>query len=287
MNNCLVTKLKGVVDNDNLNYLGWITINKLTGGVSQLIFKSQTLSVTCKIVGEGYFTNSTGTENYGKELTITHSDIGVAYFYVSGDVRKLLVKNDESLVNISIRDNYNPQSLKMNVEDLAYITSLKNFELSKTPSYGDISKLKGSYLRIAIWETDIHGNLYDVLQRSLNILTQLQLNTNVTIEGSLSPIQLLSQDTILESINTYTSNQISGNFELLGNTNINSFQIGAVSKDITGSIEQFVANKRSSGRTEGSLSFIGTNYTAVTYNNSPITNNNVTVTWTADSITVV
>ena len=46
--------MKGVVDNDNLNYLGWITINKLTGGVSQLIFKSQALSVTCKIVGEGY-----------------------------------------------------------------------------------------------------------------------------------------------------------------------------------------------------------------------------------------
>jgi len=97
-NNCLVTKLKGVVDNDNLPVLGSFRINCQVGSGTYVnkarfdigIQQDPSKPVTAVLVGSGYFTDSTFTQNLGKEINLNISAsladmYNFVYIYLAAD----------------------------------------------------------------------------------------------------------------------------------------------------------------------------------------------------------
>ena len=77
-NECLVTKLKGVVDNENLPKFGHFYINVPAGSINdelgaRLSYRPVVAPITIAIIGDGYFTDNTWTTNLGKSLEINTS----------------------------------------------------------------------------------------------------------------------------------------------------------------------------------------------------------------------
>ena len=74
---CLVTKLNGVVSNPEIMRLGEtrICFDKVDSpsGATQGFMFGFSKPVTLEIIGDGYFTNSSLTENKGKTLTLNGS----------------------------------------------------------------------------------------------------------------------------------------------------------------------------------------------------------------------
>lgn len=68
MNNCLVTKLNFDVQNDKLPLLGSLKIHK--SGKNGVIEIESNVDETLRIVGDGYFTDATFSENKGKEFEV-------------------------------------------------------------------------------------------------------------------------------------------------------------------------------------------------------------------------
>jgi hypothetical protein len=75
MENCLVKKLKGIVDNDNLKKFGILTLNiaEADSGGNRLVISGQ-VTGKARIVGNGHFTNTGSTfdpsGNIGTEVNI-------------------------------------------------------------------------------------------------------------------------------------------------------------------------------------------------------------------------
>lgn len=92
MADCLVTKLKGTVQNSDLPVFGEFDIVLgSNGGLTEIsIYPLERVEIT----GNGYFTDSTGTQNYGKVLT---NIVGGSFYiigYSEGDKLKCISKYD-------------------------------------------------------------------------------------------------------------------------------------------------------------------------------------------------
>ena len=99
MNNCLVTKLKESVDNNNLPIFGSIDItlstvyNTVTSVLESIAGYSGTLEI---LDNKGYFTNLDGSENYGTSFVINTSR---KHIYV-------LCTDSSGLLTMRINHNY-------------------------------------------------------------------------------------------------------------------------------------------------------------------------------------
>ena len=93
-NNCLVTKLKGVVDNVELPVLGCLKIKKIAGGIGKIdvIHKANQSNITYTIVGDCYFTDSTSSQNYGKTIVSPTGKIHDT-MYISSEAGYIIVPN--------------------------------------------------------------------------------------------------------------------------------------------------------------------------------------------------
>ena len=103
--NCLVTKLKAIVNNDNLSLLGSITINVDTAVASQGAANSRYIRISLadnctvgdlkvKNVG-GYFCNSDGSGNLGDVFSNIIKQTTNVYF--SPTTTKLIVLNKDKI----------------------------------------------------------------------------------------------------------------------------------------------------------------------------------------------
>lgn len=94
MKNCLVTKLKAVVDNNDLIKTSDATLSAGNSVNSNyLSVKYSTLSnQVLRIIGDGYFTDvATRTENYGKTLTTGNANTETRFSIVSNSGSRLTV----------------------------------------------------------------------------------------------------------------------------------------------------------------------------------------------------
>ena len=144
MGKCLVTKLNGAAANDNLLHLGEMRINipyvNSPSKSTQEIELAFNQASNVEIVGNGYFTDETLSQNLGK---------------VKGQVTNEKVYVSNSDCELSIANKYNITTLASNhefdIEDLKYSASL--YKLSGTMAVGDISALANksslSYLYLA------------------------------------------------------------------------------------------------------------------------------------------
>lgn len=132
MEKCLVTKLNGAVANPSLLHIGEMRINipyvnspsKSTQEIELAFSKASDI----KIIGDGYFTDETLSQNLGK---------------VNGQVTNEKVYVSNSDCELSISNKYNITTLASNhefdIEDLKYSAGL--YKLSSAMGVGDISSL--------------------------------------------------------------------------------------------------------------------------------------------------
>lgn len=245
MGKCLVTKLNGAVVNDNLLHIGEMRINipyvnspsKSTQEI-ELAFNQVS---NIKIVGNGYFTDETLSQNLGK---------------VKGQVTNEKVYVSNSDCELSIANKYNITTLASNhgfdIEDLKYSASL--YKLSGTMAVGDISalanKLSLSYLYLGnplltgdlsalkdaaltyvnFSSAKITGDLSNFKDKSL--LTRLYLNSPF-VTGDLSAFANCTSLVHLQ----INCSQVGGDISSLANTQVREVRLAQNGKQqITGDI---------------------------------------------------
>lgn len=133
MGKCLITKLQGSINNESITKLNEVKafyLSNMEENVGKYYIGNST---SMRIVGDAYFTDSSGNTNNGK---ILNSD-GMTYIKAFGDA-VLFISNKYDLTEISFKNDRNEV---LNLEDLAYCTKIKILT-STTKTIGDVSNLK-------------------------------------------------------------------------------------------------------------------------------------------------
>lgn len=164
-NNCLVTKLKGTVNNDMLPRFGWhgIKVNMLIAGDFNNPFVSPTATSDVMIRGNAYFADDSGA-NLGKtgKATFHHIHAEAGIFYLDW--------KDGSLSGSIDTFRCNSNDIDLNVEDISYIFN------------------SGTYIYNFIIIG--HGDIATIMQKiKISSLGVLQLNGNNNLIGDITNIQ--------------------------------------------------------------------------------------------------
>lgn len=182
---CLVTKLKGIVNDDSLYGLGEIRISKSYADEFTQIGQSFRIAfikdATIRIIGDGYFTDSTGSSNNGKTIECTANT--AVNFYVSNGNFEIALSDKYSIVYLGLSKadeatgsyNYNKtKNIVGNLDALKYCTNMKTFVAGIISNIQGDLKILGylpSLRTLDISQTKISGNI-SVLKcplESLNI----------------------------------------------------------------------------------------------------------------------
>lgn len=212
MGKCLVTKLSGSAENDNLKYLDSVVIQfkpvdvqtaKNSSIVIQSVSQSTPVKVECL---KGNFTPSDFSTVDG-----TSKDVNNARLYVSnGAIIKLSKKQD--ILKISFDDGVGDDSNKIiDFSDLKYCKGLKYLLIS-----GDISgsvelASNNSLLYLSITNSNIYATTEDISKVLSPEATELVLTKATSVKGDIS--LLGDKIGLTKMLLTYTD--ISGSVESL------------------------------------------------------------------------
>lgn len=229
MAQCLVTRLKGTVDDESLMGLNEFririaripSVSSATQGIT-LKFNKDT---QIKIVGDGYFTDKSLTKNNGKEMTIQAGE--GQYVYLSNGDYELAICDKYALVELSLHtDEYGASSViknyLLNIDDLKYSTSLETLYASSQSVYGDISSLQNlmSLKILNLCDSQVRGDI-----SSLNSLTAFT-SFDVSLTDVVGDISALSNCVSLSSIILSMTGCYGDINALQGCTNIRTARIG-------------------------------------------------------------
>ena len=227
MGKCLITKLNGSVQNDSLLRIGEFGVKVST--VESPTADSQKFSVRntkdsqLRIIGDGYFTNETLSENKGKVMDIAANTETLVY-YSNGDY-EIVVSEKYSLLSIGIFLSTDWKDFKgklsFDIESLKYSPNIIRVMLSNTQVTGDISvlgKLTG-LVSIFLSNTQVTGDI-SVLGK-LTRLTKLELyRTQVT-----GDISVLGKLTGLGDIPNISYTKVTGDISVYQNTKVTQIQL--------------------------------------------------------------
>ena len=242
MNKCLVTKLSGSCSNQDLLRIGEMRIaiskvdspNQGTQGFSINVSKP----VELQIIGDGYFTDKTLTENNGKKKIVNPN--------IDGNSTPILVSNGN--FSIAILDKYSITSIAVSfrgldanlyfgsnkyfdIKDLMYSKSLTGLLFPDSPVDGDINAVKdlNSLVSIVLYGTQVSGDVSSL--KSLMNLRTLSLN-NTKVSGDVSSLKSLTSLTSLSFNNTQVSGDVSSLKSLTSLTSL-SFNDTQISGDVS------------------------------------------------------
>ena len=220
MNKCLITKLKGSVNNNNLLKIGEMrlriaknvtptsTVRKIDFNVSK--------PITLGIVGEGYFTDSNLAENKGKTVTLNPGEKSI---FVSNDVEEIAILDKYSIIKFS--SNYG-KTLSLDISALKYSTALVELYLPNTQVDGNIGDLKAltALTKLYLPNTQVDGNIGD-----LKALTALQylFVFDTQVNGNIGDLKALTALTSLSLSGTQVNGNIGDLKALTALTNLNIF----------------------------------------------------------------
>lgn len=206
MKKCLITKLQGVVSNDNLKVLGAATVAhfKKVGNPSE---QTQSLNIgvtkksVAKIIGDGYFTDSSLTQNKGKELTLEATENNVYVSNTDCDVivlDKYNIKLLKSYVLGVPRPSATPGKT-LDIDDFKYSSSLQIIDGNNCESIGSIENLENCHLLfLNIHGEDISGNV-EFLSKNTTI-REISITHSPNVNGNIS---FLSKYTLCQRMNFY------------------------------------------------------------------------------------
>ena len=191
MGKCLITKLNGSAQNDSLLRIGefCIKVSKVESPTadSQRFVVKNSKDAQLRIIGDGYFTNETLSENKGKALDITANTETTVYFS-NGDY-EVVVSEKYSLnqVGTYIGSSWKEYKgkLSFDIDLLKYSPDISFLALSATKVIGDIAVLgKLTGLRhLTIDNTQITGDI--AVLGKLTGLIYIALN-NSKVTGDIS-----------------------------------------------------------------------------------------------------
>lgn len=204
MAKCLVTKLGGSVNTDKLLKLGEMRIEfnsvSAPSNKTQGITLQSAKPITLKIVGNGYFTDKTLTENKGNTLSILPNSM--TFIYVSNGDFYISIPDKYSLTVLSLfaEESGSDDSVKnktVYLDQIEYSTLLTILRISKENVIGDIDSLKKLTALINLNMRnlkDINGDIESL--KTLTSLTNLQIfDSNVT--GDIASLKTLTSLTTL------------------------------------------------------------------------------------------
>ena len=237
MKKCFVTKLNGVTKNDNLLRVGEMKLTYFR--VSAATSKTQSFCIklsketVLRIVGEGYFTDSTLSQNLGKEMTI--QDNFLTDVYTSNGDYDIIIPNKYSLVQLKFYPNsgtnsYEDRSNKaISINDFMGMKELNYVSLSSPKVTGNIAALESSlgltYLNL--YGTKVSGNisvLHDKVALTylsvpevsgeISTLSKLSLLTYLNASGLSGNISVFKEMQSMEQL-SLTAGDIYGDLALL------------------------------------------------------------------------
>ena len=229
MGKCLVTKLNGSTNNPELLKLGELQI-----GISKVTSPSewtQGLSIMCnkditlEILGDGYFTDSTLSENKGKTKTINKSEVPTRFYVSNGDF-KLSILDKYSITSLTDYAVYKDEFVNVSLSNktisdigvLKYSKDITSINLFKANASGNIDNLKTltKLAYINLDDTKVSGDIANL--KNLTKLTSLNLN-GTEVSGDIANLKDL---TLLTTIGLYNT-KVSGDIANLKNlTKLNS-----------------------------------------------------------------
>ena len=192
MGKCLITKLNGSVQNNSLLRIGEfaVKVSKVESPTadSQKFSIRNTKDSQLRIIGDGYFTNETLTENKGKVMNIAANTETLVY-YSNGDY-EIAVSEKYSLYSIGIFLSTNWKNFKgklsFDIESLKYSPNIIQLFLDNTQVTGDIAVLgKLTNIRkLSLTNTQVTGDIA-VFGRLTN-LTDIPLVNDTKVTGDIS-----------------------------------------------------------------------------------------------------
>jgi hypothetical protein len=240
MGNCLKTQLKSVVDNDNLEVFGGTKFTVFQDAANKQVLwlnVTENTKVTCKNAVLSYSESGVGS----KELDVNYgNNPNKIYVLGTAEPQNIVVHN-----KYVINEFYIMYGLDSNV-DITYLDQLKKVTCYSSKGngtiYGKVSntiQYLQSYYKGKLEFSGIYNSLTDL------ILTKPTDFNYTTVEmASLFPV--LTQLYI-------TSNEVTGNFDALGNIKTLASISGI--KSIGGTVEGFVAAKVHNGVASGSVNY--------------------------------
>jgi hypothetical protein len=249
--NCLVTKTKGTVNNDNLPVFG----------ILRLVIDDAT--------------NARFMIEYPSSRKVTSNDVeagsGVSVDFSNANDPKvsgtgvLKVKDKYNITTLGLF--INTPAVKVDLSELEYLalTGVSvNCPECIAEELGDLSVLPATLTTLTImskttYQNYLKGDIADMGSKFVN-LSSFNLKDNKSITGKMQDIATL--------------------FPVLNNMGDVTGLIG-----ITGSIEDFVHVRRTQGVTSGSVSISFGNYSGITFNGEKMTAGGTSFSWTASTIT--
>ena len=249
MEKCFVTKLKAATNNSKLLRIGELRI-----GVSRVASPSENTQgfgfafskdTQLEIIGDGYFTDSTLTQNKGKVITVPayNSISDITDVYVSNGDFEVAVLDKYALTSlIFFTTGHTNSSIVTNrtfdIDSLKYSSNLFRVNLKNANAYGDIDvfKNKTSLNNVSINSNKVYGDI--ACLSNLTDLSQVNLSS-CEISGD---IKVLNSSKKIQVVNFY-------NTDVYGDINVFANKTSLVSCNLmttkaTGDISVF-SNKAS------------------------------------------
>jgi hypothetical protein len=222
MGKCLITKLNGSVQNDSLLRIGefCIKVSKVESPTadSQKFSVRNDKDIQLRIIGNGYFTNETLSENKGKVMDIAANTEKLVY-YSNGDY-EIVVSEKYSLSSFGIFLSTSWKDFKgklsFDIESLKYSPNIKNLMLSDTQVTGDIAvlgKLTGLVI-LMLSNTQVTGDI--AVLGKLTGLVHLKLS-NTQVTGDIAVLGKLAGLTDIPDI---SNTKVTGDISVYKNTKV-------------------------------------------------------------------
>lgn len=273
-NNCLVTKLKVAVDNNNLKKLGVISVNIVDSDTAQTqansvisFYKVDTSAENVvNVVGDGWIASSfAGLSDPSvrkKTMTLGASIYGTSVYFTKGNY-KLEVTNKYNISAIEVGGK-NPY-VKFDLSELPYVP-MNTLVACGTNDLSWFEDSMDTFKRIQLKQSSTSPNKVltgDIgsLYKQENLET-IDLTLCTGVKGSIESISGLTK---LHTLDVSHIPNITGNISAVS-AMTNLKYLGIIGTAITGSIENLVGGLISNGRTTSAKVIDGTSYEGVNAN---------------------
>jgi hypothetical protein len=283
VNECLVTKLKSVVNNDSLEILGTIELDvipmTITSGEQQqkMSIGTQEGEVVVTVSDGGYYaTTLAGLDVEGSRLTsytVPASETGYAYpLYFKNDSYKIRIKSKYKVYRIALPDATSGHIININVDKIHDCYDLVSLKSNTSKMYGDIAILASCPISTfaAYGCAGLYGDIKNLNQaKSLNIY-------GTGISGNIADLN--------SSIVEFEGSRCSG---ITGNINVfkNATVARVAQTNISGSIQSLVETAWEGGRRNGTLT-VNIADSQIQSMSGVVTNTPIIITFTETSATV-
>lgn len=196
MGKCLITKLNGKVDNTSLLKVGEmrIGINKIESPTKETQeFTINSISSTvARIVGDGFFTDETLTQNKGKEFRISKNTDNI--LYVSNTDCELAIENKYQFTKFlfGLFKTNTISNKVINIDSFAYSPLVTSLRVDGEKTSGNIASIKNMTKLAdisAAHAADIFGDIS--VFKNLNSLRYIYL-TDASVSGDIAAFKDLT-----------------------------------------------------------------------------------------------